>query len=88
MFMVQCLSDNFIWHTHHAVNNERSALQAAISRCAPPRQVHGRDGYAPALSRTGSRELLREPFRMPAQFRNRGGLPIGRAKHRSDIIEA
>jgi hypothetical protein len=30
MYKVQWLSESFTWHTDHSVNNERSAIQAAL----------------------------------------------------------
>jgi hypothetical protein len=30
MFNVQWLSENYIWHTSHSVNNEPAATQAAL----------------------------------------------------------
>jgi len=37
MFKVQWLSESLTWHTSHAVNNERSALQAALRLAATGR---------------------------------------------------
>jgi hypothetical protein len=30
MFKIQWLSENFVWHTTHSVNNEPAAIQAAM----------------------------------------------------------
>lgn len=30
MFKIQWLSDSLTWHTNHSVNNERSAIAAAL----------------------------------------------------------
>jgi hypothetical protein len=30
MYNIQWLSENFIWHTSHSVNNEPAAMQAAL----------------------------------------------------------
>ena len=30
MYKIQWLSENFIWHTSHSVNNEPAATQAAL----------------------------------------------------------
>lgn len=30
MYSIQWLSQNYIWHTNHSVNNEPAAIQAAL----------------------------------------------------------
>jgi len=49
MYRIQWLSDNFMWHTHHSVNNESAAMQAALRLAALGRyravQIVTREGH-------------------------------------------
>jgi hypothetical protein len=49
MYSIQWLSENFIWHTSHSVNNEPAAMQSAL-RLARSGRYRG----VRVIARTGS----------------------------------